>query len=317
MGLVSDALHLAYLPLVAIAGLLALLRVAVEDAFVKHEPPPKPKCIVVTGASSGFGRAIAVHYASPEVSLILISRREDKLATVAEECTRRGALVRCGIVDVRDESAVRSFLLRMDAEGPPVDCIFANAGTADAVLAQSGIFGDEAERVIVDTNLNGVLNTVQPLLPAMRARRCGRIVLSSSISGCAVFVTDDGLGAAYCASKAGVRAYGEALRAILFRDGLRVNIICPGPTESEMTLANKSSGRALPLVPMDQAVSAIAAGLLRDDPLIAFPAAAHSVIWAALRVLPANLVHAIARRRHNFIPLTNYLPPQPISLLPV
>ena len=102
-----------------------------------------------------------------------------------------------------------------------------------------------ATRALFATNVDGVFNTILPLLPAMKARGAGRIVLMSSMAS-----TGPMSGAvAYSATKAAVRTYGEALRGLLYRDGIRVNVVCPGYVESDMSAANKSHMPGLMAMP--------------------------------------------------------------------
>src|SRR5690606_38005547 len=108
-----------------------------------------------------------------------------------------------------------------------VDLVIANAGIALGGLPEP----DGQARRVIDINLFGMLNTVEPLLPRMIARRAGRIALISSISA----IRPSGDLPSYSASKAGVRAYGQAIRAGLRRHGIAVTVICPGFVTSPMS----------------------------------------------------------------------------------
>ena len=177
-------------------------------------------------------------------------------------------------------------------------CVIANAGVSEGTLKLEREV-EQATRALFATNVDGVFNTILPLLAAMKERRCGRIVIMSSLASVGPMPG----GVAYSASKAAVRTYGEALRANVYRDGVRVNVICPGYVESDMTAANKSPMPGL--MTMKAAVACMTRGIARDVPVIQFPGAMHTAFWATARVLPANLMHSLARRRA--LPVIGYL----------
>src|SRR5690349_6050841 len=183
-----------------------------------------PRTILITGASSGLGAALADAYAAPGVTLALTGRDPGRLDAVAERCRAAGAAVRGAVLDVTGRDALAAWIAEVDA-ATPIDLAIANAGVAaggrDAADADADA---NAARRVLATNIDGVLNTVLPLVPAMRRRRRGQIALMSSLAG---FRGLPGA-AAYCASKAAVRVYGEALGGPLRHDGVTVSVICPG-----------------------------------------------------------------------------------------
>jgi short-subunit dehydrogenase len=158
-----------------------------------------------------------------------------------------------------------------------------------------------ATYALFSTNVDGVFNTILPLLAPMKERKAGRIIIMSSLASQGAMPG----AVAYSATKAAVRTYGEALRGLLYRDGVRVNVVCPGYTESEMTKAN--TNHMVGLMSMERAVRIIVAGIARDTAVITFPTTVHTVFWAFARVLPPALVHALSRRRLSMVPPTNYL----------
>lgn len=222
----------------------------------------QPRSILITGASSGIGQALAELYAEPGVFLALSGRDRDRLEAVAESCRSRGAEVAAETVDVTDRAAMLTWISAMDSDHP-LDLVIANAG----ISAGTGGGGEDEDQVrdIFAVNLAGVLNTVFPALAPMRMRKRGQIAIISSI------VAFRGMpGApAYSASKAAVKAYGEALRGSLAADGIRVSVVCPGFVESRITARNKFP---MPLLmKADKAARKIKRGLRRGKPLIAFP----------------------------------------------
>jgi short-subunit dehydrogenase len=246
----------------------------------------EPRSIVITGASSGIGAALALAYAAPGVTLALTGRDEKRLSGVAAQCRVRGAEVIPAVLDAADRAGMAAWLRDIDA-AHPVDLVVANAG----VSAGSGRGGESEEqaRAVFDTNLTGVLNTIHPLLDRMRARRRGQIALMASLAGYRGFPGAP----AYCASKAAVRVYGEALRGEAAADGVAVSVICPGFVESRMTARNPFP---MPfLMDADRAARIVRKGLARNRGRIAFPWPMALGAWLVM-ALPAALADRLTRQ---------------------
>ena len=220
-----------------------------------------PRRIVVSGASRGIGRALAVALAGPATALLLIGRDEVALAEVAEACRSQGGSAETVALDVRDRSGLALRLQTFDREGP-VDLVVANAGVA---LPAGEIGEDRSSYDEIDINLTGALNTVLPLLPGMTTRGCGQIAFVSSIAAFAPLPSSPG----YSASKAGLLTYGLALRERVRGRGVRVSVVCPGFVVTEM--GARYEGRRPLEMTAERAASVILAGLARDRPVIAFP----------------------------------------------
>lgn len=240
----------------------------------------RPRSILVTGASSGIGAALAAAYAAPDVFLFLHGRHANRLVNVAQTARRREAVVREHRGDVMDASELATWIKACDAECP-LDLVIANAG----VSAESGGRRETAEqaRTLFDVNLYGVLNTVHPAVDVMKVRRHGQIAIMSSLASFRGFARSP----AYCASKAAVRLYGEGLRADLVKHGIRVNVICPGFIATPMTDVNPFP---MPfLMSAEQAARHIVKGLQRNQARIAFP---WPMYWATrlLTALPQSLL---------------------------
>ena len=253
-----------------------------------QNPNPRlsPRAILITGASSGIGEALARDYAGPGRFLALSGRDAGRLEAVAEACRTFGAEVAAATVDVQDRDATRRWIAGLDAEHG-LDLVIANAG----VSAGTGGRGENETqaRDIFAINLAGVLNTVWPVIPAMRERGQGQIAIISSV------VAFRGLpGApAYSASKAAVRAYGEALRGWLAADGVRVSVVCPGFVRTRMT-----EGNVYPmpfLMDADKAARIIRRGLKRDRARIGFPWPSYLGMWL-LGALPPGLTDRLFKR---------------------
>lgn len=217
---------------------------------------------VITGASAGIGAALALRLAHPQARLALSARRVDALADVARACAEKGAEVEVAALDVTDSDALSAWLHAVDRDGP-VDRIVANAGVA---LDESDVGRKPATtRRVLDVNLTGALNTVLPLLPAMRERRRGQIVLMSSLAAFAPLADTP----AYSASKAALLAFGTALRDELRPCGIGVSVVCPGFVRTGM--ADRYRGWRPFEISAASAAERIVRGLERDQGVIAFP----------------------------------------------
>ena len=235
---------------------------------------------LITGASSGIGAAMAKALASPGAHLTLAGRSKDRLAEVAVGCRERGADVTLMVIDVRDRDAMARELEAAFARRR-IDLLVANAGVS------GGTEGDQ--RAIVDINVGGVLNTVEPVIPLMQGAGGGCIAIMASIVAFKGFPN----AVHYCASKAAVRAYGEGLAARLRKDRIAVSVLCPGFIKTPLTDTNDFS---MPLIMPAEAGSArLLAGIRRGDVIVAFPRR----LYAAIRLfdlLPANLASRLSAR---------------------
>jgi short-subunit dehydrogenase len=244
---------------------------------------PRPQSILITGASSGVGASLAVAYAREGVRLALIGRHVERLQAVAQSCRARGAEVDLAFIDVRDARSMRVFIEAFD-DAYPLDLLIANAGVSAGTLG-----GDESEdqaRTIFDVNVTGVLNTIHPLMPRMKKRMRGQIALMSSLASYRAFPTAP----AYCASKAAVRFYAEALRGLLAPYGVHVSAICPGYIDTPMTRVN---GFYMPaMMSSDMAAKRIICGLHRQIDHISFPRRLAWPLWI-LSFLPSRITNFI------------------------
>lgn len=232
-----------------------------------------PTSLLITGASSGLGAALARDYAGPGRHLALTGRQPERLAAVAAECRARGATVRAAVLDVTERAPLAAWIAACDAAAP-IDLVIANAGISGGTSGAGGESDDQVRRLFA-VNVDGVLNTVQPLIPPMRARRRGQIALMASLAAFRGFPGAP----AYCATKAAVRLYGEGLRGVLKPDGIGVSVICPGFVRTAMTAANRFP---MPfLMDAEDAARRIRHGLARDRARIAFPRRLYALAWLA------------------------------------
>jgi len=244
--------------------------------------------ILITGASSGIGAALARAYAAPGVHLALGGRDRARLDQIAAHCRAAGAAAEPRRIDVTERDAMAAWIEAVD-DAAPLDLVIANAGISGSARDQAP--PAERTRAMFAVNLEGTLNTVEPALPRMLGRRRGHLALMSSLAGFRGMPSAP----AYCASKAAVRVYGEALRGRLAGDGVAVSVICPGFVRTPMTAANPF---AMPLMMSpERAALIIRRGLGRRRARIAFPLR----LYLATRLL-AGLPPGLADRLVARIP---------------
>jgi short-subunit dehydrogenase len=240
-----------------------------------------PKTVVITGASAGLGAALAEAYAAPGRTLALLGRNQDRLEAVAKICRARDASVVIAVLDVTDAEAVSAWV-----------AAYTTHTVIDLLIASAGVFtgngpGSHKETVadvawMSRINLEGVANVVQPVLAGMRKRRGGHVAIVGSLA--AIHPLADAPG--YSASKAGVMAYGEALRESLMEDGVAVSLVYPGHFETAMVADHVGP---LPyLMPVAEAAARTKRGLDRGQTFIAFP---WQLLWLIRvgRMLPWRL----------------------------
>jgi short-subunit dehydrogenase len=174
-------------------------------------------------------------------------------------------------VDVTDREALAAWLTRFD-DAHPVDLLIANAGVS-IDKDNSSLDDFSIVRRTMAVNVDGVFNTVEPLIGRMMGRRRGQIALVSSLAS---FI---GLpySASYNASKAAVRVWGESIRYVLKKHGVGVSVICPGFVTTRLT-ANAPFPMPF-LMTAVQAAAIIRRGLARNRPRIAFPIGTKAAVW--------------------------------------
>jgi len=241
--------------------------------------------IFITGASSGLGKALAIAYAKPENRLFLCGRNKERLYDVAAICKEQGAEVYTYLFDVTDAFAAQEAVLNAESVAQ-IDLLIANAGISGGVLGEAE--GNAQTRQVLNTNVFGVANTVLPLLERMRARKSGQVAIISSIAGYRGLPSAP----AYSASKACVKAWGEALRGWLKSENIKVNVVCPGFIKTPLTDVNVF--RMPFLMQPEKAAKIIQKGLKKNKPIIAFPFPMAFGAWF-MSAIPACIIHPLLR----------------------
>lgn len=222
------------------------------------------RSILITGASNGIGAALALRLAQPGRALALVGRDPVRLEAVASTCRRQGATCHVAAMDLRDRLALSGFVERFDREHGLDGAIF-SAGILDGRRQGDAVESREVAREVLDVNLMSAIDAVHMVLPLLRARRRGEIVLIASLAS--MIPLPDA--PAYSASKAGLLAYGLALREAVRPEGLRVVVACPGYVATAM--AGRHHGPRPGEISAERAAQLILSGVSRNQAVIGFP----------------------------------------------
>ncbi|WP_041927140.1 SDR family oxidoreductase [Methylocystis sp. SC2] len=272
--------------------------------------------VLITGASSGIGRALALAYAREGASLVLLGRDAERLEAAARACLAAGAEeAETHVADVRDRDAMARIVQSAHAKRP-IDILVANAGVSTGLSPGQLLETPEAVRAMLKINVEGVFNTVEPAIVPMCARKSGRIAIVGSMAGVRALPHSP----AYCAAKACVHMWADSLRAQLAAHDVHVALIVPGYVKTPM------SARTIVKTPLSRTFSRTSAstnveswqpsamsdseaahiiknGLDRRRNVIAFP---RYIYWAMrlFSLLPAALVDGVMRQFPAEVPET-------------
>ncbi len=262
-----------------------------ESSSVEEESPASPrsygsndshsKTAWVTGASRGIGEALSIELARRNWALVLTARNADRLARVAERCTKAGAPTALAMPgDVTNLDQMKRIAKDAAEKLGPIDAAVLNAGNLerfDVSNFDSGIF-----RRHLDVHVMGAVHCIEAVLPAMLLRKKGTLLFVASLAG----LTGLPKSAPYCAAKAALVNLAESLRIDLKSTGVRVVLANPGFIETDMTSENEFP---MPfLMEVDKAARILADALERNKPEISFPAPL-ALATKSLTLLPGGL----------------------------
>lgn len=185
---------------------------------------------LITGATSGIGKATAIAFANNGINLILCGRRQVRLDSLKELLSKKIEAITLKF-DVSNKVEVASAINSLPDEWKSIDILVNNAGNAHGLSAiQDGDIDDWD--AMIDGNVQGLLYVSKAIIPGMIAQEKGHIVNLSSVAGKYTYAN----GAVYCASKAAVEALSEGMRLDLTQYGIKVTNIAPGAVETEFSL---------------------------------------------------------------------------------
>ena len=236
----------------------------------------KGKVVLITGASSGIGRATAFAFAGAGARLLLCARRLELLQELEAPLKEAGAVaVSLFRLDVRDRAAVDAAIAGLPADWKAIDILVNNAGLSRGLTK---LYEDDPQNwdEMIDTNVKGLLSVTRAVVPGMVARNAGHVINLGSTAGHMTYTN----GAVYCATKAAEKAISEGLKIDLMGTAVRVTSVEPGMVETEFSKvrfrgdeerAAKVYEKITPLTPED---------------------IADAILWAATRPAHVN-IHTI------------------------
>ena len=234
------------------------------------------KVVLITGASSGIGRATAFAFAGAGARLLLCARRLELLQELEAPLKEAGAVaVSLFRLDVRDRAAVDAAIAGLPADWKAIDILVNNAGLSRGLTK---LYEDDPQNwdEMIDTNVKGLLSVTRAVVPGMVARNAGHVINLGSTAGHMTYAN----GAVYCATKAAEKAISEGLKIDLMGTAVRVTSVEPGMVETEFSKvrfrgdeerAAKVYEKITPLTPED---------------------IADAILWAATRPAHVN-IHTI------------------------
>ena len=247
----------------------------------------RQKVVLITGASSGIGRSLAVELAQRGATLGLLARRADVLEEIVGEVENKGGRALALQADVTDAKAVRAAAEQLRASFGHVDVLIANAGVGATTGARDFKADEVAE--VININLVGAVNSVAAVLPEMVARGQGQLVAISSLAAYRGLPSSG----AYCASKAGLSSLFESLRLDLRGTGVDVTIIHPGFIKTPLTAGRHAQ---MPfLMELQDATHKIVHAIEARKKSYAFPWQLASLVRLAM-ILPISLYDRMAVR---------------------
>ncbi|KAG8217500.1 NAD(P)-binding protein [Butyriboletus roseoflavus] len=259
------------------------------------------KTVLITGASSGIGKATAILFAKGGANVILTARRADALQNVAEQCAaaHRAAGVQQGgnfvsiALDVSDKSQIASFLAKIPTALRNIDVLVNNAGYVVGVERIGDLSLENMENMFA-TNVFGLIALTQLFVKEFKARKTGHVINLGSIAGIEPYAG----GSIYCATKHAVNAFTGVLMRELVDTPIRVTEIQPGMVETEFSVVRFKGDKS--------AADKVYEGL---QPLVAEDIA-EEIVWAASRPPHVNLAEVFVLPVNQATATLNYRSPK-------
>jgi len=186
---------------------------------------------MITGATSGIGKATAIKLAKLGFNLIITGRREERLVELQGKLEKEGVKTKILCFDIRDTKAIEGAVSKIENEWKNIDILVNNAGlAAGADPIQNGLWSDWEQ--MIDTNIKGLLYLSKQIIPLMIDRKKGHIINISSIAGKETYAN----GNVYCATKHAVEAITKGMRIDLLPHNIKVSSVSPGMVETEFSV---------------------------------------------------------------------------------
>lgn len=236
--------------------------------------------ILITGATGGLGQALAKEYAKEGTLLSLFGRNKELLETLKMDCEQKGAQVNCYLLDLTNTQAVIDTVTQIDKDHP-ITLAIANAAITSFIEKDNLQETQQQIHSVISTNLTATLDLITPIIECMQKREMGQIALICSLASYrGLPITPS-----YCASKAGLKAYGDALRPLLKQKNIFLSVVCPGFINTKMS--EQYPNKRWEYSPQ-KAAYYIVTKLKKRKPNISFPLPLHLGSWA-LSILPSWL----------------------------
>lgn len=238
------------------------------------------KTVILTGAASGIGRALALRLAAAGAVMHAVDVNPDGLDSLCDEAGGN-AKIATQVLDVRDGDAFRDWVIRLHQDTQRIDFLFNNAGVTQLGEAQNIPF--DRWKWLLDINLMGVVHGILPVYPIMIRQGGGHIINTASIAGMTGYAT----AAAYTASKAAILELTRSLRSEAKFHGIKVSAACPGYVDSGIFVQDRIVGadldaitKAFParMMTPDEAACHLIKGVIAGKATIIFPFSAR-FLW--------------------------------------
>ncbi len=213
------------------------------------------KTILITGASSGIGKAVALEFAKRDGAknhLILVARNQAKLEAVASEVKSLGATVSVLLADLGKTADIAKVFTELEKIAPSLDLVFNNAGLG--FVKEARLMSDNEVEQIIDVNVKGMILVGKKAAAHMVEQGHGHIIFTSSLAGYTLFP----FWSVYCASKWGITAFANVLRQEVAPHGVQVTTVHPGPVQTEFFDPNKAdvdlstTEKTMPAIPASE-----------------------------------------------------------------